>query len=197
MSQFWNFFNLGLGQVLNFHAIEHILFLIVIVAIFNFSDWIRLLWLVTIFTIGHLLAIALSMYNVVMVNGNLIYFLIPLTIFLTALFSLFTAGKNRRDGKVQVLYFISLFLGIIYGLSFARRFQAATTEASGELLPLLEYGLGLEAGQIIVVLVALLLSFIIQTVFRFSRRDWVMVISSIVMGFMISLLMRDGIFTLG
>src|SRR5690554_1692402 len=114
MSQFWNFFNLGLGQVLNIQAIEHILFLIVVVAIFSYSDWIRLLWLITIFTLGHLLAIALSMYNVVTVSGNLIYFLIPVTILLTALFSLFTAGKNRRDGRIQIFYFISLFLGIMY-----------------------------------------------------------------------------------
>ena len=197
MSQFWNFFNLGLGQVLNIQAIEHILFLIVVVAIFSYSDWIRLLWLITIFTLGHLLAIALSMYNVVTVSGNLVYFLIPVTILLTALFSLFTAGKNRRDGRIQIFYFISLFLGIMYGLNFASRFQAATTASSGEFLPLLEYGLGFEAGQLIVVLVAMLLSFVIQTIFRFSRRDWVMVISAIVIGYMISLLMRDGILSLG
>lgn len=191
MSQFWNFFNQGLGQALNWQAIDHILFLIVVVAAISFTDWVRLLWLVTLFTAGHILAIALSTYNIIMVQGRLVYFLIPLTIFFTALFSLFTAGKNRSDGKFQVFYFISLFLGVIYGLGFSANFQSMTADGSAKLLPLLEYGLGLQVGQIIVVLMVLILSFIVQTIFRFSKRDWVMAISSIVMGFMIPGLLEN------
>lgn len=191
MSQFWNFFNLGLGQALNWQAIDHISFLIVVVAAFSFTDWIRLLWLITLFTVGHIMALVLSTYNIILAQGSLVYFLIPLTIFFTAIFSLFTAGKTRRDGKIQVFYFISLFLGIIYGLGFSSNFQSITADVSAKLLPLLEYGLGLQAGQIIVVLIVLIIASIIQTIFRFSKRDWVMVISSVVMGFMIPVLLEN------
>lgn len=191
MSQFWNFFNLGLHQVLSWQTTEHILFLIVVMAVFSFSDWVRLLWLVTLFTVGHLLAIGLSMYDVIMVQGGMIFFLIPLTVFVAALYSLFTAGKNPRNGKIQIFYFISLFLGIMYGLGFATRFEAQTSTSSGKFIPLLEYGLGVEAGQIIVVLIVLILTSIIQTIFRFSKRDWALVISSIVIGFMIPLLLEN------
>lgn len=191
MSQFWNFFNLGLGQVLDWQAIDHILFLIVVVAAFSLKDWIRLLWFITLFTLGHILALALSTYNIIMVQGGLVHFLIPLTIFFTALFSLFTAGKPRRDNKIQVFYFISLFLGIIYGIGFSSSFQSMTANVSAKVLPLLEYGLGLLAGQIIVVLIILIIASIIQTIFRFSKRDWLMVISSIVIGFMIPMLLEN------
>lgn len=191
MSQFWLYFNSGLYHVLDWQAYHHILFLIVLVAAFSFYDWVRLLWLVTLFTLGHTLSLALTVYGVVLVKGVLVGFLIPLTIFLTALFNLFTAGKNPRDGKIQILYFASLFLGIIHGLGFAGHFNSLTANTSAKLLPLLELALGLEAGQLIVVLVVLILSFIGQTIFRFSRRDWVMVISSIVIGFTIPMLLGN------
>lgn len=193
MSEFWYYFNLGLHHILDWQAYDHILFIIVLVAAYNFHDWLRVIWLITLFTIGHTLSLALATYGVIMVRGELVKFLIPLTIFLTAVFNLFTAGKNPRNGKIQVLYFAAVFLGIVHGLGFSAFFNSVSANASSKILPLLELALGIEAAQIILVIVVLILSFIFQTIFRFSRRDWVMVISSIVIGFMIPMLL-DNIF---
>lgn len=191
MSEFWLYFNLGLHHVLDWRAYDHILFIIVLVAAYNFHDWLKVIWLITLFTLGHTLSLALATYGVVMVRGELVEFLIPLTILLTAIFNLFTAGKNPRNGKIQVLYFATLFFGIIHGLGFSTYFKSVSANVSNKIFPLLEFALGIEAAQIIVVLVVLILSFIFQTIFRFSRRDWVMVISSIVIGFTIPMLLNN------
>src|SRR5690606_20085732 len=150
-------------------------------------------WLVTLFTLGHTLSLALATFEVVMVKSQLVEFLIPLTILLTAVFNLFTAGKKANGGKINILYVATLFFGLIHGLGFSTYFRMIAGNSSEKALPLLEFALGIEAAQIIVVCVVMLLGFIFQNIFRFSKRDWVLVISSIVIGFAIPMLV-DSIF---
>lgn len=192
MSQFWLYFKLGLYHVLDWHAYDHILFLIVLVVGYTFNDWRKVLWLVTLFTLGHSLSLLLSVFNVVSVNSTLVEFLIPITIGLTALFNVFTAGKGARREKLGLLYFATLFFGIIHGFGFSYYFKNIVTGSNtGKLLPLAEFALGIEAAQIIVVLVVLILGFIFQTIFRFSKRDWMLVISSIVIGMIIPMIFSN------
>ena len=189
MSQFWLYFNLGLEHVLDWQAYDHVLFIAVLVAAYTFSEWKKIVWLVTLFTLGHTLSLALSTFEVVMVKSQLVEFLIPLTILLTAIFNLFTAGKKASNGRINVLYVATLFFGLIHGLGFSTYFKMISGNTSEKILPLIEFALGIEAAQIIVVLIVLLLAFIFQSIFRFSKRDWVLVISSIVIGFAIPMLM--------
>ncbi|HET8886024.1 MAG TPA: HupE/UreJ family protein [Salinimicrobium sp.] len=192
MSEFWLYFKLGLYHVLDWQAYDHILFLIVLVVGYTFNDWKRVLWLVTLFTLGHTLSLILSVYNVVSVNSGLVEFLIPITIFVTALFNVFTAGKGARREKLGLLYFSAIFFGIIHGLGFSYYFNHIVSgNNSGKLLPLAEFALGIEAAQIIVVLIVLILGFIFQSIFRFSKRDWMLVISSIVIGIIIPMLISN------
>lgn len=191
MSEFWLYFNLGLHHVLDWRAYDHILFLTVLMAAYSFNEWVKIVWLVTLFTLGHTISLALSTYNVIIVKSSLVEFLIPVTILLTAIFNLFTAGKKSNSYKIQIFYFATLFFGIIHGLGFSSYFKMVTTSISSKALPLLEFALGIEAAQLIVVVVILLLSFLFQTVFRFSKRDWVMVISSIVIGVTIPMLIEN------
>lgn len=192
MSQFWLYFKLGFDHVLDWHAYDHILFLVVLVVGYSFNDWKKVIWLVTLFTLGHSLSLLLSVYNVVSVNEGLVEFLIPVTICLTALFNVFTAGKGAKRDKLGLLYFATLFFGIIHGYGFSYYFKTILSGSnSGKLLPLAEFALGIEAAQLIVVLVALILGFIFQTVFRFNRRDWILVISSIVIGIVLPMLIAN------
>ena len=191
MSQFWLYFNLGLQHVLDWQAYDHVLFIAVLVAAYTFSEWKKIVWLVTLFTLGHTLSLALSTFEVVLVKSELVEFLIPLTILLTAVFNLFTAGKKANSGKINVLYVATLFFGLIHGLGFSTYFKMISGNTSEKILPLIEFALGIEAAQIIVVLVVLLLSFIFQSIFRFSKRDWILVISSIVIGFAIPMLAEN------
>jgi len=194
MSEFWIYFNTGLHHVLDINAYDHVLFLIALIVPYAFKDWKRVLVLVTLFTAGHTLALLLSVYEIVSVRIDLVEFLIPITILSTALFHLFTAGKTGKKESISFVSFITLFFGIIHGLGFSNYFKTILPgSASDKLLPLLEFALGIEAAQIIVVLIVLILSYIVQTVFRFSKRDWTLVMSAFVAGVVIPMIIESEI----
>lgn len=192
MNEFWIYFKLGLTHVLDYNAYDHVLFLTVLVAAYTFYEWKNVVGLVTVFTIGHTISLILASYDIVNVSSSIIEFLIPITIFITALYNLFTAGKNNNS-RISILYATTLFFGIIHGLGFSSFFLSTTGSKGVEILRLLEFALGIEAAQLIVVLVVLILSFIFQSIFKFSKRDWTLVISSIVIGLVIPMLITNWI----
>jgi hypothetical protein len=191
MADFWFYFKIGLDHVLDWRAYDHVLFLIVLAVPYAFKDWQRVLLMVTLFTVGHSLALVLSVYNVVRVNAGLVEFLIPVTIFIAALYNIFTAGKGGKKDKLGLLLITALFFGLIHGLGFSNFFKELTAHLDNRMLPLLEFALGIEASQVLIVLIVLIISFIFQTVFRFSRRDWMMVISAVVLGMVIPMLIAN------
>jgi len=186
MTEFFLYLKLGLTHVLDWQAYDHVLFLIVLVAAYNFSNWKRIIILVSLFTLGHTVSLLLANFNMVLVSSKWIEFLIPVTILITAIYNLGASGKNNRSEKVGLFYVITLFFGLIHGFGFATYFKMIS--GGNEILPLLEFALGVEIAQIIVVGAVLILNFIFQTIFRFSKRDWVLVISSIVIGVIIPML---------
>lgn len=191
MSQFWLYFQLGLEHVLDWNAYDHILFLIVLVAAYSFNSWKRVLWLVTIFTLGHTVALFLSVYGVVSVSSRYVELLIAVTILITALYNIFTAKKKESQKNVSLLYFATAFFGIIHGLGFSTYFKMIASGTESKFLPLLEFALGIEAAQIIVVLGVMILGFIFQNFFRVNRRDWILVLSAIVIGIILPILREN------
>ncbi len=185
MSQFWLYTRLGLEHVLDWQAYDHILFLIVLVAAYSFAGWKRVLWLVTIFTIGHTLALFLSVYGLMSLSSKWVELLIPITILITALFNIITAKKKEKQRSAVLLYFATAFFGIIHGLGFSSYF---TSNTENKFLPLMEFALGIEAALIIVAISVLILAFIFQNILNFTRRDWILVISSIVIGVILPIL---------
>ena len=107
--------------------------------------------------------------------------------------NLFTAGKSSKQESIGIIGFITLFFGIIHGLAFAGDFKSLTAHSNSKIIPLLEFSLGIEASQIIVVLVALILSYIVQTFFRFSKRDWTLAMSAFVIGVVLPLIVQSEI----
>lgn len=194
MSEFWIYFQIGLKHVLDIHAYDHVLFLIALTTPYAFKDWKRILLLVTVFTVGHTLALLLSVFGIIAVKANLVEFLIPVTILITAFFNLFTAGKASKNESVNLVFFLTLFFGIIHGLGFSNYFKTILGgTASSKLVPLLEFALGIEAAQLIVVFVVLVISYIVQTVFRFSKRDWALVMSAFIIGVVIPMIVESPI----
>jgi hypothetical protein len=194
MSEFWIYFEKGLRHILNPYAYDHILFLIALTVPFAFKDWKKLLLLVTIFTVGHTLALLLSVFGVIIIKGNLVEFLIPITILIVAIFHLFTAGKSSKNESISVIVFITLFFGIIHGLGFANYFKSILIGSpQSKLLPISEFALGIECSQIIVIFVVLIFSWIVQTFFRFSKRDWTLVMSSFVIGVVLPMIIESEI----
>lgn len=194
MSEFWIYFNTGLRHVLDINAYDHVLFLIALTIPYAFKDWKRVLLLVTLFTVGHTLALLLSVYNFVRINITLVEFLIPITILITALFHLFTASKNAKKENISFVTVVTLFFGIIHGLGFSNYFNTILPgNASEKLMPLLEFALGIEAAQVTIVLFVLLLSYIVQNFFRFSKRDWTLVMSAFVIGVVVPMIIESEI----
>lgn len=192
MSDFWLYFKLGLEHVLDWKAYDHILFLITLCVSFTFVSWKRLLTLVTMFTLGHTISLLLANYEVVRISSKWIEFLIPITILVAAVFTIARTGRIGRNEKMASLYIISVFFGLIHGLGFASYYKMINIE--GELLPLLEFALGIEASQVIVAFVVLTVAYLAHIFFRFSQRDWVLVVSSIVIGMVISMLIENWVF---
>lgn len=191
LGDFWFNVKYGINHVLDINAYDHVLFLIVLAVPYLFNNWKRVLLLVSIFTLGHSVSLLLAAYNVVHVNANVIEFLIPITILIVAIFNVFTSGKNAKKEKIGILFLSTLFFGLIHGLGFAREFHILLDENDNKLVLLLEFALGIEIAQVIIVFIILFLSFLMQTIFRFSKRDWVMVISSIVIGLVIPMILNS------
>ena len=162
MDTFWLYFKQGLFHVLDWQAYDHILFLIVLTVPYLFPNWKRLLGLVTVFTVGHTLALALAAYGVISVKSSWIELLIPMTILVTALFNVFTAGKSAKKEKVGIYVITTLFFGLIHGLGFSTYFNMMTSNTSNKFLPLIEFTLGIEVAQIAIVLCVLIVSFLGQ-----------------------------------
>lgn len=194
MTDFWIYFKIGLSHVLDINGYDHVLFLIALTVPYAFKDWKRILLLVTLFTIGHTFALLLSVFNIVTVKATLVEFLIPITILVTAFFNLFTAGKSSKQESITFIGAITVFFGVIHGLGFSNYFKAILPgNPSEKVVPLLEFALGIEAAQILVVIAVLLLSFIVQTLFRFNKRDFTLVMSAFVIGVVVPLIIENPI----
>lgn len=190
MSQFWLYLRLGLDHVLDWNAYDHLLFLIVLVVAYGFSNWKDILWLISLFTIGHTLALFLSVYGIVKVDKGWVELLIPVTILVTAVYNIFTASKKASHKNVNLLYFTTVFFGLIHGLGFSTYFKMIAGNASAKVFPLLEFALGIETAQVIVTLSVLIVGFLLLNILKVSRRDWILVASSIVIGIILPIL-RD------
>lgn len=188
---FWFNVQYGMNHVLDINAYDHVLFLLVLTVPYVFKDWKRVLLLVSMFTLGHTLSLIMAVYGIISVNAKLVEFLIPITILIVALYNVFTAGKKAASEKIGLLFLSTLFFGLIHGLGFAREFTMYVGRSDSKLLPLVEFALGIELAQLIIVFMVLFLGFLCQTIFRFSKRDWIVVLSAIVVGLVIPMLINS------
>jgi hypothetical protein len=194
MDAFFIYLNMGINHVLDIKGYDHVLFLLALISPYAFKDWKRILFLVSIFTVGHTLALVLSVYNVVSVKASLVEFLIPVTILITALFALFTAGKTTKKESVTFVAGVTLFFGLIHGLGFSNYFKTIMIGTPSEkVLPLMEFALGIEVAQLIVVMIGLILAYVAQAVFKFSKREWGLIIASFIIGAVVPMLIENEI----
>ena len=171
------FFSLGWHHIISIDALDHILFIVALAAIYIFKDWKKVLILVTAFTIGHSLTLALSVYDIIRINSKLVEILIPCTIVITAAFNFFQKGFDQK--KIQINYFFALFFGLIHGMGFANTIRFMMPQDESIAIPLLSFNVGLEAGQIVIVFLLLLLSYLFITVLNTPRKIWVYLLSAV------------------
>jgi hypothetical protein len=192
MSQFELYFKLGRDHILDYaNGYDHILFVIALCALYHLRDWRHVLVLVTAFTIGHSITLALATLSIVNVNQNLIEFLIPVTIFITAASNLFKKEETFSGGPIQLNYLYAGCFGLIHGLGFSNYLKTILGRDENIISQLFAFNLGLEFGQIIIVVLFLVTSFIVVDFLGVNRRDWKLVISSAIAGIALMLVKEN------
>ncbi len=196
MSIFQMYLQLGFEHITDINGYDHILFIISLCAVYQVKNWKAVLILVTAFTIGHSVTLALAALDIVSVNTNLVEFLIPVTIFLTAI-----ANIVSRTGKTDITisfsstqhkfkYLMAMFFGLIHGLGFSNYLKSLLGMEQGIVKALFAFNIGLEIGQIIVVLIVLSLAYIFVKLLRFPIREWTLVLSGAALGISLILIIE-------
>ena len=181
MEDFGFYFQFGWDHIIDIGALDHIFFIAALAAIYMLKDWKQVLILVTAFTLGHAITMILSSKNLIEVNTGWIEFLIPCTIVVTALSNLFHKTFTQRT--IRINYFLALFFGLIHGLAYANLIKFMITGEQDFIWSWFSFSVGLEAGQILVVFLILLLAQLFVGIFKLNRRIWVMTVSGAVLIF--------------
>ena len=176
MSDFGFYFSLGWEHIISWGALDHQLFILSLAGIYVLRDWRQVLVLVTAFTIGHSLTLALTVFNIIHFPSNWIEFLIPCTIIVTAVSNLFQ--RNFSSKSIRINYFLALFFGLIHGMGFANKLRYILAEDQNIGWSLFGFNVGLEAGQIAVVIVILAISFLFVQLLKIDRVKWVIFTSA-------------------
>jgi hypothetical protein len=187
MGQFELYFRLGINHILDLAGFDHILFVLVLCSIYSLYDWKKIIILITAFTIGHSVTLALATFQLIIINSDLVEFLIPLTIAITACGNII----NSKISTVRQLnYFFALFFGLIHGLGFSNYLRALMGKEESLLNPLFAFNLGLEAGQLLIVAFFLLFSLIPIKIFKVNQKHWTIVVSGIILGMAIMMIIE-------
>jgi hypothetical protein len=192
MGDFTLYFELGIRHITALAAVDHILFLLALVSVYQFADMKRVIILVTAFTIGHSITLALATFDLVRVNSDWIEFLIPVTIFILAFFNMLK-GKSAAKQRVGLSFILTVFFGFIHGLGFSNYLRSLLAQGDDVFWPLLGFNVGIEIAQIMIVLIILILAQLLFQAFRFKHRDWILVVCGICMGGAL-MLMKDTFF---
>lgn len=176
MQDFLFYLNLGWEHIISLDALDHQLFVLALIAVYSFSDLKKVLILVTAFTIGHSITLALSTFDIIRINSDWVEFLIPLTIVLTSLNNILI--RNKKQSQNNANYYLALIFGLIHGMGFANTARVMIAKSQSIAVPLLGFNIGLELGQIAIVFGILILLFILLKLFKVNQKDWILFISS-------------------
>jgi hypothetical protein len=202
MEEFLIYLGLGFAHITDPGGYDHILFVIALCAVYTLRQWRRVLVLVTAFTIGHSITLALATLRLVNVSTNLIELLIPITILITAITNFFyvspVTDRQEREVRTSPLrYGLALVFGLIHGLGFSSYLRSLLGKESIIWQPLLAFNIGLELGQLLIVSLILGVSAVVVGTQasvgpRIRRHDWNLIVSGIVVGMAVSLILSNG-----
>jgi hypothetical protein len=198
MSELQAYLLLGFDHITDSKGYDHILFIMALCTIYNLTDWKKVLILVTAFTIGHSVTLAMATLGMISISSDVIELLIPVTILCTAVLNLFqkpavnrhTSGKSNSTFR----YLLALGFGLIHGLGFSNYLRALLGKEADIVKPLIGFNVGLELGQLIIVFIFLTLAFILTELVRISKVSWNQVVSGIIFGMAFSLILQNDLF---
>jgi hypothetical protein len=182
------YLELGVEHIADLQGYDHILFVTMLCAVYTFKEWKKVLILITAFTIGHSLTLALATLNIVRVPTVWVEFLIPVTIFITAAGNMVTGKSGNTSGSVK--YALALFFGLIHGLGFSNYLRSLLGSHKSIVVPLLSFNIGVEIGQVLIVLCVLTLTALMLHIFRVKQRDWTLVLAGAGAGIALTLMLE-------
>ncbi|MEE9371953.1 MAG: HupE/UreJ family protein [Saprospiraceae bacterium] len=177
---FTTYLSLGFDHILDFKGYDHILFVIVLCAVYKVNEWKKVLILVTAFTIGHSITLAMSALDIVHYKAEVIEFLIPLTILVTAFYNVFE--KKSTHLNINLNYIMALFFGFIHGLGFSNYFKALMGKEESVIMPLLAFNVGVELGQLIIVALTMTAAYVFMNLLKVRQREWIIFVSGAAAG---------------
>jgi hypothetical protein len=190
MNEFWIYCKLGVEHILDPKGIDHMLFIITLCAVYKLTQWKKVAILVTAFTVGHSVTLALSSLDVIKVNSDLIELLIPITIILTALYNLFLYKNEESSRAVSLNYILALGFGLIHGMGFSNFFRGMMMGQDNIIFPLFSFNLGIEVGQLVIVLVLFLVLLLLTRFIKFEHKYWNIALSVLGGGIALLLLLE-------
>jgi hypothetical protein len=180
MGDFGFYLREGFYHITDWKGYDHILFVMSLCLPYFLKDWKQVLILITAFTIGHSLTLALSVFNKILIPSTWIEFLIPITIIITALENLFR--NNTQPKHVRFRYVSALLFGLIHGLGFSNYLRSMMGRSETIITQLLAFNIGLELGQLLIVFAVLMVSFIFVRLLNMKHREWTVFISGGIFG---------------
>lgn len=181
------YLELGIDHIADLQGYDHILFVAMLCAVYTFKEWKRVLILITAFTIGHSLTLALATLNIIRVPTVWVEFLIPVTIFITATGNMITGNPGKAPARVK--YTLAMFFGLIHGLGFSNFLRSLLGKHDSIAVPLLAFNIGVELGQILIVLCILILT-ALMLFFKLKQRDWTLVLAGAGAGIALTLMLE-------
>ncbi|MEM9532594.1 MAG: HupE/UreJ family protein [Pseudomonadota bacterium] len=191
MHPFPFYLQLGFEHISDLAGLDHILFLVALCAVYRIEQWKNLAILVTAFTVGHSVTLALASFELLTISSEVIEFLIPTTILLTALHNVISRRSVESDVGMGWAYAMALFFGLIHGMGFSNYFRALLMDDSSIALPLLGFNLGIELGQLLIVAVIMGVSSMFVRGLRVKHRDWNVFVSGAAAGIALMLMYEN------
>ncbi len=192
LNELSTYLQLGFEHISDLNAYDHIVFIIALTAIYRIKDIKIIFWLVSAFTVGHSLSLALATLQVIVIPSAIIEFLIPVTILSTAIYNVLLEGRKERffNGSNRINYGIAILFGLIHGLGFSNYLQMLLGSEANILLPLLSFNFGLELGQLLIVALILGAMFIAERILKMKQNEWVLFLSGAAAGISLILMQQ-------
>jgi hypothetical protein len=180
MESFWIYTQLGFEHISDLAGYDHILFVVTLCAIYRLTQWKKLLILVTAFTIGHSVTLALSALKIIALQQEITEFFIPVTIFFTAVYNIWK-GESKTDSTSSIVfhYFLALSVGFVHGMGFSNFFSSLFGSVEDILMPLFAFNVGLEIGQLLIVVLIMLASYLVLNLAKLKFQYWNWIVSGV------------------
>ena len=182
MHPFEFYLKLGFEHIANLNGYDHILFLVALCAVYQIKQWRKILILVTAFTIGHSITLFLVSLNIFSIPSSIIKLLIPITIIITCFQNVTEKENTENSSRMGKNYFMALFFGLIHGMDFSNYFKALIMSPTDIIIPLLGFNVGIELGQLLIVLFIVFVSYIFLNIIRIKHLKWNLFISGAAFG---------------